>query len=59
VTVRPPEYLRFCERLHPLLESLSPDHGARLEEARYLFVSHPAESRHPQYGRGEMTYGET
>jgi SAM-dependent methyltransferase len=59
VTVRPPEYLHFCERLHPLLESLGPDYRARLKEPRYLFVSHPAEPRHPQYAGGEMTYGET
>jgi SAM-dependent methyltransferase len=59
VTVRPPEYLRFCERMHPVLEALGPDYLARLEEPRYLFVPHPAEPSHLQYAGGEMTYGET
>lgn len=59
VTVRPPAYLRLCEALHPLLASLGPDPHARLDEARYLFVPHPAEPSHFQYHGGEMTYGET
>jgi SAM-dependent methyltransferase len=59
LTVRPPEYLQFCKRLHPVLESLGPDYRARLEEARYLFVPHPAEPSHLQYAGGEMSYGET
>jgi hypothetical protein len=59
VTIRPPEYLRFCAAMHPLLESLGADPVARLREPRYLFVPHPAEPGHPQYDGGEMTYGET
>lgn len=59
LTVRPPEYLQFCERMHAALESLGPDYRARLEEPRYLFVPHPAEPSHLQYAGGEMTYGET
>lgn len=59
VTVRPPEYLRFCDRMHPLLESLGPDYLSRLEEPRYLFVPHPSDERHLQFEGGEMTYGET
>jgi SAM-dependent methyltransferase len=59
VTVRPPEYLSFCERMHPALESLGPDYHDRLEESRYLFVPHPAEPSHLQYAGGDMTYGET
>jgi SAM-dependent methyltransferase len=59
VTVRPPDYLRLCQALHPLLLSLGPDPRARLAEPRYLFVPHPAERSHFQYDGGEMTYGET
>ena len=59
VTVRPPEYLRLCERMHPVVEALGTDYLARLEEPRYLFVPHPAEERHLQYAGGDMSYGET
>jgi SAM-dependent methyltransferase len=59
LTVRPPEYLRLCERMHPLLESLGKDYLARLEEPRYLFVPHPADAQHLQYTGGNMSYGET
>ena len=59
VTIRPPEYLRFCGDLHPLLAALGPDPAARLEEPRYLFAPHAAEPSHPQYAGGAMTYGET
>jgi SAM-dependent methyltransferase len=59
VTVRPPEYLRLCERMRPLLESLGPEYPACLEKPRYLFVPHPTEDRHLQYAGGSMSYGET
>jgi SAM-dependent methyltransferase len=59
LTVRPPEYLWFCEPLHPTLESLGHDYLARLDEPRYLFVAHEAYPGHPQYEGGEMRYGET
>jgi SAM-dependent methyltransferase len=59
LTVRPPEYLQFCELMHAVLESLGPDYRGRLDEPRYLFVPHPAEPSHLQYEGGEMTYGET
>jgi SAM-dependent methyltransferase len=59
LTVRPPDYMLFCERMHPALESLGPRYRVRLEEPRYLFVPHPAEPSHLQYAGGEMTYGET
>lgn len=59
VTVRPPEYLRHSPLMRPALESLGPDPAARLAEPRYLFVPHPADSRHFQYQGGEMAYGET
>ena len=58
VTVRPPSYLRLSPLMRPALESLGPDPDARLREPRHLFVAHPAESSHPQYEGGEMTYGE-
>jgi SAM-dependent methyltransferase len=59
VTVRPPAYLRFCDRMHPVLESLGPDPRAKLEEPRYLFAAHDADPGHPQYAGPEMAYGET
>jgi SAM-dependent methyltransferase len=59
LTVRPPEYLHYCELMHPLLESLGPNYRARLDEPRYLFAAHPPEKSHFQYGGGEMRYGET
>lgn len=59
VTIRPPAYLRHCERLHPLLDSLGPDVGAELERPRYLYVPHPPEEGHPQFHGAEMTHGET
>jgi SAM-dependent methyltransferase len=51
VTVRPPGYLHVSPLLRPT--------PMRSGEARYLFVPHAAEDSHPQYGGGEMTYGET
>jgi SAM-dependent methyltransferase len=59
VTVRPPEYLRFSELMHPVLESLGPDYRARLKGPLYLFTPHPTEPIHMQYAGGEMSYGET
>jgi SAM-dependent methyltransferase len=59
VTVRPPEYLRHCERMHPLLDSLGPDFLAALQQPRYLYVPHPADDDHPQFHGAEMTHGET
>jgi SAM-dependent methyltransferase len=58
LTIRPPGYLHFCERMRPLLEWLGPDFPTRLKEPRYLYVPHPPEHRHLQYAGGEMTYGE-
>ena len=51
VTVRPPAYAHVSPLLRPT--AIAP------QEARYLFVPHAADDRHPQYGGGEMTYGET
>jgi SAM-dependent methyltransferase len=53
VTVRPPAYAELSELLRPVGEALDP------ASVRYLFVPHAAEASHPQYGGGEMTYGET
>jgi SAM-dependent methyltransferase len=58
LTIRPPAYLRLSPLMRSALESLGADADARLREPRYLFVAHPAESSHPQYEGGEMTYGE-
>lgn len=52
VTVRPPDYLRLSDLMAPVA-------GVRLDGPAYVFVPHPAEATHPQYGGGEMTYGET
>ena len=58
VTVRPPDYLWLSPLMRPALEGLGPEPRARLAEARYLFVPHPAEDSHLQYEGGDMTYGE-
>jgi len=58
VTIRSPAYLTHSEAMHPVADSLGPDHLAGLDEARYLFVPHAADAGHPQYHEGEMTYGE-
>jgi SAM-dependent methyltransferase len=59
VTVRPPDYLRLSPLMRPALDSLGRDPSASVDEPRYLFVPHAAQDSHPQYGGGEMTYGET
>lgn len=59
VTVRPPAYLTFCEAMHPVRDSLGPDHLSRMSEPHYLFVPHPADPGHPQFDGTEMTYGES
>jgi SAM-dependent methyltransferase len=41
-TIRPPEYLRLCDRLHPLLASLGPRPELRLRQPLYLFAPHDA-----------------
>jgi SAM-dependent methyltransferase len=52
VTVRPPEYLDLNEAMHPLRADSRP------HEPQHLFVPHQADPAHPQYGGGEMHYGE-
>jgi SAM-dependent methyltransferase len=60
VTIRPPAYLRHCELMHPLLDTLGPHPRDALAASRYLFVPHEATPSHPQYHReGEIHYGET
>jgi SAM-dependent methyltransferase len=59
LTIRPPEYLRVCERLAPALESLGPWHDERLDEPLYLFTPHPAQPFGVQAPGHEVTYGET
>jgi SAM-dependent methyltransferase len=53
VTVRPPAYLQESGLIAPARRPVAPG------EAAYLFVAHPSEPDHPQFGGGEMTYGET
>jgi SAM-dependent methyltransferase len=59
LTVRPPEYLWSCSLMAPALEALRPGVIDRMSDPLYLFVPHEADVGHPQYGGGEMTYGET
>lgn len=59
LTVRPPAYLTFCDAMHPIRDSLGPDHLTRMAEPHYLFVPHPADPSHPQFDGTEMTYGES
>jgi len=55
-TIRPTAYLDHCDAMRPLRDSPAENPGG---EPRYLFVPHPAEPDHPQFGGGQMTYGET
>jgi SAM-dependent methyltransferase len=67
VTIRPAEYLSYCEATRPLLGALGPDTHAAMASPRYLFVAHPVapralptDPRHPQADRdGRIEYGET
>ena len=58
LTVRPIEYLWSCDLMRPALETLGPGYQARLARPLYMFVAHEPDASHPQYGGGEMTYGE-
>ena len=53
VTVRPPAYLDQTPLMAPARRAVAPD------EAAYVFVPHAADPGHPQYGGGQMDYGET
>jgi SAM-dependent methyltransferase len=52
LTVRPPEYVELNEAMHSLRDE------AELAGPMHLFVPHAADPSHPQYGGGEMHYGE-
>jgi SAM-dependent methyltransferase len=52
LTVRPPEYVELNEAMHSLRDEAEP------AGAVHLFVPHAADPSHPQYGGGEMHYGE-
>lgn len=58
-TIRPPEYLRLCERLHPLLASLGPEPERRLQEPLYLFAPHESTPLAVASPASDVTYGET
>jgi SAM-dependent methyltransferase len=58
VTIRPPAYLWHTPLMKPVLDSLGPDPAAAFDGPRYLFIPHAPDPAHPQYGGGEMTYGE-
>jgi SAM-dependent methyltransferase len=51
VTVRPPDYLERSDLMRPLA-------SADLGEPLHLFVPHPVDESHPQYGGTRMDYGE-
>jgi SAM-dependent methyltransferase len=59
LTIRPPEYLRVCELLHPALASLGRQPETRLKESRYLFAAHGGQPLGSQAPDGQVTYGET
>jgi SAM-dependent methyltransferase len=59
LTIRPPQYLRRSELLHPLYESLGPRPELALEEPLYLFAPHEAQPLGAEAPDGEVTYGET
>ncbi len=58
-TIRPPDYLLVSEHLAPARAELGEEWRARLDEPRYVFVPHPVTPDHPQFGGGDMTYGES
>lgn len=57
-TIRPPSYLDFNPLMRPAADRLPEDRGAALSEPRYVFAPHETEG-HPQFGGGQMDYGET
>jgi SAM-dependent methyltransferase len=59
LTIRPPEYLRLCELLHPTLAALGPRPEAELAQPRYLFAPHGGQPLGADAPDGEITYGET
>ena len=59
LTIRPPDYLWSTDLMASALAALGPDPAARLAEPRVVFAPHEANEWHPQYGGGEMHYGET
>lgn len=59
LTIRPPDYLWVCQRLHPLLEALGPRPATRLSESLYLFAPHPSQPFGAHAAANEVTYGET
>jgi SAM-dependent methyltransferase len=60
LTIRPPEYLRTCELLHPVLASLGDEPATRLDQPLYLFAGHdPLPHMFDDTEDSELTYGET
>lgn len=58
-TVRPPEYLRLSEMLHPALASLGPLPQEELQRPLYLFAPHGGQPLGSEAPDGAITYGET
>jgi SAM-dependent methyltransferase len=58
LTIRPTQYLVFCELMHPVLDALGPAWSERLSEPMYLFAPHTTDG-HYQFVGGEMNYGES
>jgi SAM-dependent methyltransferase len=59
LTIRPPDYLRLSELLHPVRAALGPDLERALEQPLYLFAPHDAQPLGSEAPGGEITYGET
>jgi SAM-dependent methyltransferase len=59
LTIRPPDYLRLCELLHPARAALGPDLELALEQPLYLFAPHEGQPLGSEAPGGEITYGET
>ena len=57
MTVRPPAYLGQNHLLDPAAERLAGEARPTLKGPAYLFEPHPVED-HPQFGGGEMHFGE-
>jgi SAM-dependent methyltransferase len=55
-TIRPPEYLSYCDAMRSLFEQHA---HSGLADSRYLFVPHPVDPRHPQASGDQIEYGET
>jgi SAM-dependent methyltransferase len=59
LTIRPPEYLRTCELLHPVLAGLGAEPAGRVGDPLYLYAAHDQLPLTFDAEDHELTYGET